>query len=70
MPLNVKIGKFGGGKIRAVVFIKNKKAAAFKTHQGGAFSWQNAISATKELLLELRFPTLTDVLTEPGSPML
>ncbi len=46
------------------------KAEAFKTHQGGAFSWQNAIFATKVLPLESRFLTLTEDLTEPGSPTL
>ena len=69
MPLRVKNRQVRRRNLGAVVFIK-LRSHGFKTHQGGAFSWQNAISATMELLLESRFPTLTDVLTEPGSPML
>lgn len=32
--------------------------------------WQNVISAIRKLLSELRFPTLIDAPTEPGSRML
>ena len=37
--------------------------------KGGADLWQNATSAEKVSLSELRFPILTDVLTELGSLM-
>ena len=41
-----------------------------KIYEGGAAQWQNVNSVTKKLLSASRFPTHTDVPTEPGNPML